>query len=463
VGYYKIKTIKTIIMKKFRLFILLGIFSFSLSHLMAQPSGKWEGSIDVLGQQIGIEVHFSNSEDNLAGVLSLPTQGAYGLKLNSVEWEKPNISFKVDTATTHLTFDGRLKNDSITGKFLQSGYEGTFILTKKKKKQTPWVDKEVTFKNGDLTLAGTLSLPDSSGTYPGLVLVSGSGGQDRSENVGGFKVFDKLAAALLKNGIAVIRYDDRGTGESEGEDVMNYTTPELAKDAEAAFKKMISNPHIDKDKTGIIGHSEGAIIAGEVAGDNPEVDYILLMAGSAVRGDKLLLAQSESIMKTQGMDENYVKNIIELNKKIYSRLMKENVDWDKLRNELWQGFAGLKKKEELTAMDSTTIKKQVNAQMTTMKKPWFRHFVKLNPIRIYKEVDVPAMAMFGGKDSQVPPRQNARAIEEMGKDNFDIKLFPEANHLFQKAETGSPMEYGTLEKEFVNGFTDFIVEWIKER
>ena len=450
-------------MKKFRLFILLGIFCFSFSDLAAQPAGKWEGSIDVLGQQINIEVNFSNSQDDLGGVLSIPSQGAYGLNLNSVEWNKPRLSFKLDTATTHLTFDGERSNDSITGKFLQSGYEGTFYLTKKQQKETPWVDREVTFKSGDLTLAGTLSLPDSTGTYPGVVLVSGSGGQDRSENVGGFKVFDKLAAALLKNGIAVIRYDDRGTGESEGKDVMNYTTPELAKDAEAAFQKLISNAHVNKAKSGIIGHSEGAIIAGDVARNNPEVDFILLMAGSAVRGDKLLLAQSKAIMKTQGMDENYVKSIIELNKKIYSRLMKEKVDWDKLKDELWQGFAGLKKKEELTAMDSATIKKQVNAQMTSMRKPWFRHFVKLDPIEIYKDVGVPAMAMFGGKDSQVPARQNARAIEKMGKENFEIKLFPDANHLFQKAETGSPMEYGSLDKKFVNGFTNFIVEWIKEQ
>lgn len=460
---YKTKSIKTIIIKKFGLIILLGIFSFSFSSLMAQPSGKWEGSIDVLSQQIGIEVIFSKNQNNLGGVLSIPSQNAFGLKLNSVEWEKPRLSFRVDTATTHLTFDGKLKNDSITGKFLQSGYEGSFHLTKKIKKEIPWVDQEVTFKSGDLTLAGTLSLPDSSGTFPGVVLVSGSGGQDRSENVGGFKVFDKLAAALLKSGIAVIRYDDRGTGESEGQDVMNYTTLELAKDAAAAFQEMNSNPRIDKNKSGIIGHSEGAIIAGEVARNNPEVDYILLMAGSAVCGDKLLLAQSESIMKAQGMDENYVKNITELNKKVYSRLMKEKVDWEKLKDELWQGFTRLKKKEELTAMDSATIKKQVNAQMNAMQKPWFRHFVKLNPIEIYKDVDVPAVAMFGGKDSQVPARQNARAIEEMGKDNFEIKLFQEANHLFQKAETGSPMEYGSLEKNFVGGFTEFISKWIKKR
>ena len=450
-------------MKNFSLLAFVAIFCLSFTKLLAQPSGKWEGNIEVLGQQIGIEVHFSKNQNNLGGVLNIPSQNAFGLKLNSVDWENPQLSFRVDTATTHLTFEGTLKNDSITGKFLQSGYEGSFHLTKWEKKVTPWVDKEVTFKSGNLTLAGTLSLPDSSKKYPGVVLVSGSGGQDRSENVGGFKVFDKLAAALLKNGIAVIRYDDRGTGESEGKDVMNYTTPELAKDAQAAYQHMISSPYVDKNESGIIGHSEGAIIAGIVARDNPDVDFIMLMAGSAVRGDKLLLAQSEAIMNARGMDENYVKKVSELNKKIYARLMNNNVDWESLKEELWQGFAGLKKKEELTAMDSATIRKQVNAQMKAMQKPWFRHFVKLNPIKIYKGVDVPAVAMFGGKDSQVPPRQNARAIEEMGKDNFKIKLFPKANHLFQKAETGSPMEYGKLDKAFVNDFTDFIVEWIKER
>ncbi|MCF8337646.1 MAG: lysophospholipase [Bacteroidales bacterium] len=451
------------IIKDIRLIALFTLlFCFTITSY-AQPSGKWSGSINVSGQNIDFEVNLPDKNDDLGGVLNIPSQGAYGLELNSVKWDAPKFSFKVDTTNTHLVFEGKRKNDSIKGVFRQSGVQGTFYLVKATKKETPWVNKEITFKSGKFSIAASLSIPDTTGTYPGVVLVSGSGGQDRTENISGFKVFDKLASALLKNGIAVIRYDDRGTGASEGKDVMNYTTPELAKDAEAAFHKMISNEHVNSKQSGILGHSEGAIIAGEVARNNPEVDFILLMAGPAVRGDKLLLAQSESIMNSREMDDNYVKNVIELNKKMYSYLMKGKVNWKALRNKLWQGFASLKDTKELSSMDSTTINKQVNAQVKSMKKPWFRYFIKHNPREVYKEVNVPALALYGGKDSQVSARQNARAIEEMGKANFSIKLFPDANHLFQKAETGSPMEYGSLDKKFVAGFTDYIVKWIKER
>jgi alpha-beta hydrolase superfamily lysophospholipase len=448
-------------MNKYLFFFALLIFS-SIHFSMAQPSGQYLGEISIMGQTVPIEVEFNKSaSDELAGSLSVPAQGAYGLKLSSLKYDENSFYFEVDTVRTHMVFDGKYMSaqDSVYGKYTQSGYSGTFYLASEKKEINNWVDKEVTFKNDEIQLAGLLSLPDTEKKHPAVIFVTGSGPQDRDENILGFKIFKELAKPFIKNGYAVLRYDDRGAGKSDKADITKLTTEDYAQDALAAYKFLKKHPNIDAEKIGMLGHSEGAIIANMSAVES-DLAFVIMMGGPAIKGKELLVEQGVSISEAEGKDSAYLETVRKYNRKIFEEAVSQKSDTTEIYRLLNESFA-------LTGsdMDSTQLESYKKQQVQTLLYPWMQFFLKYDPETHLKQVECPVLAVYGGKDTQVPARMNIEHIKKIAdkydKDNIETLLLPQANHLFQEADTGSPSEYAKLPPEFIDGFTDALIKWLE--
>jgi pimeloyl-ACP methyl ester carboxylesterase len=444
-------------MKK-KLTIVLSLMVFSIG-VYAQPSGKYSGDIDVLGRQIGIELKFEKVKpnDQLHGTISIPSQGAFNLVLKSVDYTKGDISMRVDTGMTSFRLDGKYyeKGDSLNGKFYQSGYEGTFEAFAKVAKEKRWVDRDVYFYNDSIRLAGTLSFPDTTDTYPAVIFISGSGLQDRDENVLGFKIFKILAAHFIENGYAVLRYDDRGAGDSDFGQADKATTSDFAQDALSAFKFLRSQENINIDKIGLLGHSEGSIIANRIAARNDDVAFTIMMGGPSLDGYNLLLEQSRAISEAQGIRAKKINSTLKANKKIYREVMKERTNWEKVKNLI---------KEGLSAAGVNGSETVLEQQLKMIKSPWFQYYLNYDPANDLENVNCPVLAIYGENDTQVPPKPNIQKLKKIKQNNKEtlitIEKIDDANHLFQKSETGSPTEYQTAPKEFVDDFPETIINWI---
>lgn len=333
--------------------------------------------------------------------------------------------------------------------------------------------EEVTFANGEITLAGTLSLPSAGkGPHPAVILISGSGPQNRDEElpgVPGYRPFATIADYLSRRGIAVLRYDDRGVGGSTG-DHATATSADFAADAEAALGYLLGREEIDPKWVGLLGHSEGGLIAAMIAARNPAVAFIVSMAGVAVDGYRLLLKQLERILEAEGSTEEEMATALEQQRTVMDLALAER--WEEvetfLRGLILEQLQSLPEEQKAALGDLEELAaQQVTIQLAGLQSPWFRFFLSYDPRRDWERVKVPVLALFGGLDVQVDAAQNRVALEEAlaraGNEDVTIVVFPTANHLFQAAETGSPTEYAALSPRFVPGFLETIAGWLRER
>jgi pimeloyl-ACP methyl ester carboxylesterase len=440
--------------KKLTIVVFLMVLSFGI---YAQPSGKYTGNINVLGQQIGIELEFAEKLDTqLFGTISIPSQGAFKLVFKSLEYAEGDINMRVDTGMTKFRFEGKYyeKGDSLNGKFYQSGYEGTFEAFAKVVEEKNWVDSDVYFYNDSIRLAGTLSLPDTNNAFPAVIFISGSGTQDRDENVMGFKIFKTLAKYFIENGYAVLRYDDRGAGDSDFAQPDKASTADFAQDALSAFKFLRSRENIIIDQIGLLGHSEGSIIANRIAARNDDVAFTIMMGGPTLDGYNLLLEQTRAISEAQGKSAKKVNSTMKANKKIYREVMKELTNWERVKNLINEGL------QAAGVNGSQTLLEQ---QLKMIKSPWFQYYLNYDPANDLEKVNCPVLAIYGENDTQVPPKSNIQKLKKIKQNNKEtlitIEKIDDANHLFQKSETGSPTEYQNAPKEFVDDFPKTIINW----
>ncbi|KPK09045.1 MAG: hypothetical protein AMS20_01095 [Gemmatimonas sp. SG8_28] len=443
--------------------------------------GRWEGAILVLGSELGIGVQFVKDADAWSATIDIPQQGAMGLPLRNVTVELPRVHFELMGGPGLAVFDGALTGDSIAGTFIQSGVEGTFHLARGGTAGetepasaidtvTAYREEEVTFTNGDVTLAGTLTLPSAPGPHPAVVLITGSGPQDRDEQVFGMRPFRLIADHLARDGVAVLRYDDRGVGGSTG-NVQLATSEDFAADALAGVALLRNRSDIRSDQIGLIGHSEGAIVAPIASVKSPDVALLVLLAGTAVTGSEILLAQGELIARAGGASDDDVATQRRLQEMIFAAV-RADTGWDTLQAEIERQLrAGIddlpaEQRAAITDLDSF-VKTRAQQQVVGVRSPWFRYFLDYDPKRDLRRVAVPVLAVFAEKDLQVPPSVNLapmrEALSEAPTDDVTIEVIPGANHLFQAATTGSPDEYASLPKEFVPGFMELVSGWIRER
>lgn len=465
------------------LILIVGIL-MSPAHSGAQvrlDEGQWDGAILVLGSELGMTVRFSPDSGVWSATMDIPQQGAMGLPLQNVEVDLPRVHFELMGGPGLAVFDGTQEGDSITGSFAQSGVSGTFRLrlatstTQAAPADTtvepvPYRSEEVTIHNGDVTLAGTLTLPESAGPHPAVVLVTGSGPQNRDEEIFGFRPFRLIADHLTRAGVAVLRYDDRGVGGSTGS-VQTATTDDFAGDALAAVAFLREHAAVRPDAVGILGHSEGGLVAPMAAVRSSDVAFIVLLAGTAVPGDEILLAQAEDILEANGATEEELESQRRLQLMIFEAV-RADTGWEGVRAEvarqIRESLADLppEQRDAITDVESF-VETRVDQQIVGLKLPWFRFFLDFDPVAVLEKVSVPVLAIFGEKDLQVPPDVNLEpmrdALAAAPTGDVTIEVLPGANHLFQAATTGSPNEYASLKKEFVPGLLDLITDWIQAR
>jgi pimeloyl-ACP methyl ester carboxylesterase len=297
-----------------------------------------------------------------------------------------------------------------------------------------------------IQLAATLTIPPGQGPFRAVVLITGSGPQDRDESLAGHRPFLVLSDYLTRRGIAVLRADDRGVGKSGGK-FAAATTADFATDTEAGVAYLKTQPEIDPKKIGLVGHSEGGIIAPMVAARDSDVAFIVMMAGAGVPGDQILAEQSLLISEAGGKSRPEAEKNAAREREILT-LVKQEKDNAALR-------------EKLAAL---IPRAQVDTQLGQIASPWFRYFIAYDPATALRKVACPVLAINGEKDLQVPPRQNLpairKALEAAGNKDFEIAELPGLNHLFQTAKTGSPAEYAQIEETISPVALEKIAAWI---
>jgi pimeloyl-ACP methyl ester carboxylesterase len=437
--------------------------------------GKWHGDIDIMGQALGVMVEFRSIANELKATIDIPMQNAKGLNLKIVRFESPKVHFELQGGPGLAIFEGELKKDSINGSFLQAGISGSFHLARGEsvkednapEEPVPYKQEEVVFYNDTLKFAGTLTLPPKVGRHPAVVMITGSGPQNRDEELFGFKPFRMIADHLTRNGIAVLRYDDRGVGGSTG-NTMQSTTSDFANDVVAAVRFLQSRPDINPKQIGLCGHSEGGIVAPLAATRHKDIGFIILISGTGVDGMSILLAQAELIARANGTPEANIKENMELNRRIYSAI-REGRDLEQFREEI--NKVGRKQLDQMKPEERKAItnpdeylQTQISAQLKSIQSPWFRYFISYDPAPTLEHVQCPVLALFGELDLQVPAETNKQAMERALTNahnrDYQIKVLPKANHLYLTATTGSPSEYAAMRKEFVSGFLETISDWI---
>ncbi|HEY6104320.1 MAG TPA: alpha/beta fold hydrolase [bacterium] len=317
------------------------------------------------------------------------------------------------------------------------------------------------------TLAGTLTLPATSDQVPAVVLISGSGPQDRDEaipGVPGYRPFAVIADHLGRRGVAVLRYDDRGTAKSTGNHA-TATSADLASDAEAAWRFLRARREIAWARVGLMGHSEGGLIAAMVAARNPQVAFVVSMAGPGVPGYDLLLKQNERVLRAMGLPPEVVERGVAEARANLELIRTEQ--WDRLRAVILEtGGRQLAALPEQERAKLPPLERLAEEQMMFLRT-WMRFFVKYDPGPDWARVHVPVLALFGVLDVQVDLWQNragmVAALGRGGTGDVTVAVFPRANHLFQEATTGSVTEYAKLPPAFVPGFLDTISGWIRPR
>jgi pimeloyl-ACP methyl ester carboxylesterase len=453
-------------MKKTTL-LLLTILS-TLSMQGQDITGQWNGALKVQGIQLRLVFNVTKIDNVMSSTMDSPDQGAMGIPTTTTSFE--NATLKITIANAKIEYEGTLgKDNSIVGTFKQGGQSFPMNLSKeiieKEKLVRPqepikpysYYSEDITFENkkAGIRLAGTLTLPKKEGVFPAVILISGSGPQNRDEELLGHKPFLVLSDFLTKNGIAVLRFDDRGTGKSSG-DFKEATTFDFAKDVEYAIEYLQKRKEINKDKIGLIGHSEGGIIAPIIASENEDIDFIVLMAGSALRGDKLLLLQKYKIETQLGINRQLVENNQQIFAGAYEIILNQSIENELVSDTLSKYFT--------SKYGQALPEKQKTALINQLSSPWMLNFIRLDPVVYLSKVNCPVLAINGSKDIQVPSKENLKIIEDNFRktenSNVKVKELKDLNHLFQECETGSISEYGKIEQTIAPIALKEILNWI---
>jgi len=314
-------------------------------------------------------------------------------------------------------------------------------------------------------LAGTLTIPQGDGPFPAVLLITGSGAQDRNETIMEHRPFLVIADYLTRRGTAVLRVDDRGVGGTTGS-LSSSTTDDLAGDVLTGVEFLKNRPEIDAGRIGLIGHSEGGIIAPMVAAKSSDISFIVLLAGTGLTGEEILYQQSELIDRAAGATEEELKQSRQFSEKIYAILKQDKSDEElevgikKAFDELYADLSEEKQKE------FDEIGDNLDANIKRLLSSWFRFFLTYDPQTDLKNVRCPVLALIGEKDLQVPPQENLAAMEEAlkeaGNQDYTLKQMPGLNHLFQTSDSGAPGEYGKIEETIAPEVLDILGTWIKE-
>ncbi|MCX5643431.1 MAG: alpha/beta fold hydrolase [Phycisphaerae bacterium] len=476
-------------MKGARTSILLAVVlnfaipTFSASAGSGQPKtppveGTWLGALKVSSIELRIVFNLrAQADGSLSGTLDSPDQGATGIAITRVGVEKERVTVEVSTIGGRYEGTLNAEGSEMSGKWMQGGAALDLVMKRVKevpkvvrpqepKKPYPYLDEEVTYQNikAGFVLAGTLTMPRTGSPFPAVILITGSGPQDRDESLFGHRPFLVLADYLTRHGIAVLRVDDRGVGGSKG-DASQATSEDFAQDVLAGVAYLKTRKEIDPKRIGLAGHSEGGIIAPIAATQSADVAFIVLMAGTGVPGDVIVEKQIANVLKTQGADQAAIDTATRNQRRICEVIRSEtdpNAAREKVRKIIKESIAVLseQQKQALQQSDAT-----VDAQVKGVASKWFRFFITHDPKTVLRRVKCPVLAINGEFDKQVLPQENLPAIEqalrEGGNTHFTVKELPGLNHLFQTAKTGNMDEYAKIEETMSPMALETIAKWIE--
>jgi uncharacterized protein len=439
--------------------------------------GVWQGAIDLTVIKVRLVFDFKREESgSFTGTMDSPDQGSFGFPIEEIEVDGRAIRFTMKRLGA--TFEGEMSRDGnqIAGMWTQAGQSLAMELRpstkigppnrpQEPKPPYPYNEEEVRYENkvAGINIAGTLTLPRHRGPFPAVLLITGTGPQNRDEGILGHKPFLVWADYLTRRGIAVLRVDDRGIGGTSGKPGEG-TIEDYISDALAGVKYLKTRPEIDQRQIGLMGHSEGGVVVSAVAMKSSDVAFLVLLAGMGVNGEQILYSQGKLIAKAEGIPDESIARNLALQKKVFA-IAKEHSNPALGREKIARVYAELKStltQEELAALEGIE-----GAQATMALTPWFRHFLTYDPTAVLEKVKCPVLAICGEKDVQVDPKLNLPPIEaalrKASNPDFTIKELPGLNHLLQASESGAISEYVQIE-ETINPLALKVVgDWLAER
>lgn len=454
-------------------FLLISAFlltapTYALPVAGHRVGGIWAGVLDAGVAKLRIVFHIVQSDTAMTATMDSPDQGARGIPVTSAQLEGDTLTLSVLSVVGQFKGVVEAGDTVVTGTWKQGGMMFPLVLRRSdtpievKRPQVPatpypYREQNVSYPSlqPGIELAGTLTIPDGKGPYPAVILISGSGAQDRDETVFNHKPFLVLADYLTRRGMAVLRVDDRGVGGSGGT-TMQSTMEDFAQDVLGGLRYLASRPEINDRAVGLIGHSEGGLVAPFVASRSADVAFIVLMAAPGLPGEEIVLMQAALIARQQGATEQQIEQSRTINRQIY----------DVVKTEPDSAARHRRLSEILTEARGQTHDSvgSFDSQIAVLTSPWFRYFLTYDPRPALRSVRCPALALIGEKDIQVPPKENleaiAKAFAEGGNARAAVKELPGLNHLFQSAQTGAVSEYATIEETISPSALTTVGEWI---
>src|SRR6266568_583465 len=434
----------------------------------AKPSdidGDWLGTLDTGMARLRLVLHISNTEDELTATMDSLDQNAKGLPVTSITRTGPALKFEMKAIGG--AYDGTIAKDlgTFDGTWTQLGKSWPLAFQRGKNaselelrrpqnpvRPYPYREEEVSYSNSaaKIQLGATLTIPPSKGPFPAVLLIAGSGPHDRDESIMEHKPFLVLADYLTRKGIVVLRADKRGIGKSGG-DYTQAVMADFASDAEAGVAYLKTRTEVNPHKIGLVGHSEGGIEAPMAAAHNPDIAFIVIMAGPGVPGDQLLAKQLLLIEKASGKSDAEIEKDAAIQHDVLATLKKDK-DSAALDKDLREVMAG-------KVPDA-----QIGMQIKVVSSPWFRGLLDYDPAVTLSKLTCPVLAINGERDLQVPPDQNLppirKALEAAGNKNFEVVELPGLNHLFQTAKTGAVGEYSEIEETVSPVALEKVASWI---
>jgi fermentation-respiration switch protein FrsA (DUF1100 family) len=435
-----------------------------------QLEGQWSGALAAGGTRLRLVLHVAaRPRGGYVASLDSLDQGARGLAVDEVTLRDRTLSLRMKALGASYT--GTLSDDgnAIAGEWIQGG---AFPLVFRRgppeaahrpqdpKRPLPYQEEEVVFTGPAGKLAGTLTLPGGKGPFPAVLLVTGSGPQDRDETIAGHRPFLVVSDHLTRQGLAVLRYDDRGVGRSTGA-FAAATTLDFTEDAQAGLAYLRARPEVDPRRTGVMGHSEGALVAALVGSRDPQVAFVVLLAGTGVNGQQVLEEQAALVARASSLSPEAVAQQRALQQALFAA-MKQEGDPAAMRRRITEALAA-----SLAPLPEDQREAAVASYVAEASSPWLRFFLSYDPLPALRAVKCPVLALFAEKDLQVPPAQNAAPVEtalkEGGNRAYTISVLPGLNHLFQTAATGLPVEYGGIEETIAPAALRAVSDWIAQR
>lgn len=440
--------------------------------------GNWLGALDAGGAKLTFVLKITkNGDDGFAGKLDIPEQGGKDLPLDSLTLENKTVKFS--TAKFGFNYEGTLSEngDEINGKFSQGAASlplnfkranaETTVLKRPQtpKKPFPYNEEEVGYKNekDNVKLAGTLTFPKGEGKFPAVILITGSGAQDRDETILGHKPFLVLADYLTRKGIAVLRVDDRGIGGSDLGS-RSATMENYVGDVLAGIDYLKTRAEINQKQIGLIGHSEGGTVAPLTATRSKDVAFIVMLAGTAQKGDEIILSQVAGGLKASGATPDEADKLLDLQKSLFSIIKSEpdnKLAEQKINEMMEKRKTAMNEKEKI---EFAQIEKSLEEQLPALLSAWYRYLLSYDPQPTLEKVKIPVLALNGENDTQVSAKENLAiiyaALKKAGNKDFTVKSFPKLNHLFQTSQTGLVNEYGEIEETIAPQVLETIANWI---